>query len=516
MPTEFARDGDDEEPGATGSTCAVEHAHAGMTYAWVPVSRPPGSSVPLLFYADGTICHDFVRFLRCPLYQGKSGAWQMLHARAITRLWDYQARATRLDALPSPSTTSLVGDFVEALLYGTMQADGSDPSGLYWMPLGWSETHRYLQALIRFANFQAEEGRALGPAIATVAPRSGLQLWNSFQNKRAYSLLAHLKDFEGASERRTAPPPFARQLLGSRQASRPSPFPKPLEAAFWVNGILKRRRRDVVRGLCPHAVRDALLFWLLLYGGLRKSEPLHLFLGDVAPDPDRGATVWLHHPESGHAPDTTLTRSEYLRRTHGLIPRCRLAISDPMFAGWKSVALNESSRPRGRYDRVHWITRHAGRFFWGLHTLYVTQIRPKTARHPYYFVNLSRSAYGRPMTIDALDDAFARALRRLGLVPDASQGLSPHAMRHRYGHALVEGNIEPKAIQLCMHHKHPASHLIYTRPSPQQLTEALQKAYAKIEAGVADFDPSSLGIKWRSDPLGIFSTSNPDLPPLLV
>lgn len=487
-----------------------------MAYAWVPASVPPGSSVPLLFYPDGTICHDFVRFLRCPLYLGKSGAWQMLHARALTRLWNYQACAVRVGEQSSEATASLVGHFVEALLYGTMQADGSDPTGLHWMPLGWSETHRYLQALIRFANFQAEEGRARGPALLPSARPSGLALWESFQNRRAHSLLAHLKDFDGAAERRDSPPPFARQLLGSRQARCPSPFPKPLEAAFFVNGILRRRRRDVTRGLCPHAIRDALLFWLLLYGGLRKSEPLHLFLGDIEPDADRGATVWLHHPESGHAPDSKLTRSEYLRRTYGLFPRCRLAISDPMFAGWKSVALNESSRSRGRFDRVHWITRHAGRFFWALHTLYVTQIRPKTAKHPYYFVNLSRSAYGRPMTIDAIDDAFARALRRLRLLPDASQGLSPHAMRHRYGQALVEGDIKPKAIQLCMHHRHPASHHIYTRPSPQQLTEVLQKAFSKIEAGVADFDPSSLGIKWRSDPLGLFSTSNPDLPSELL
>jgi hypothetical protein len=120
------------------------------------------------------------------------------------------------------------------------------------------------------------------------------------------------------------------------------------------------------------------------------------------------------------------------------------------------------------------------------------------------------------MTRDAADDAFARATRRLGLSPDASLGLSPHAMRHRYAQDLVDLKLNPGAIQVCLHHRSPASQLAYTRPMPHQIARMFASVGEKIETGVADFDPSSLGITWRSDPLGIFTMTAPVIPPELM
>jgi integrase len=176
------------------------------------------------------------------------------------------------------------------------------------------------------------------------------------------------------------------------------------------------------------------------------------------------------------------------------------------------MLLNEDVRGLGQRARVHWRNPHVSRLFWDLHSVYLRHVRPVTADHPYYFVNLSGSGFGRPMTTDAVDEALSRALRRMHLRPDATRGLSPHAMRHRYAQALVDAHIPPQFIQICLHHRSLASQLTYTRPFPHQIAAALEAAAIRIDLGLADFNPSALGVKWRSDPLGIFSTTAPDIP----
>jgi integrase len=256
-------------------------------------------------------------------------------------------------------------------------------------------------------------------------------------------------------------------------------------------------------------VRDTLYFLLLMYGGLRKSEPLHIFLQDIEPDPEQpgSALVFLYHPESGPVHGERCRRTEYLRARYQLVPRNRLAVTDQLFAGWKSILLDEQTRLTGPRTRVYWRNPEAGCLFWQLHRVYMTLARPKRTSHPYYFVSLSGSGEGRPMTVDAVDDSFARALSRMDLSPDASAGLAPHCMRHLYAQELVDAGLDPAVIQMCLHHLSVASQIVYTRPTPGRLAEILAKAAEKIDRAQLDFDASSLGIRWKSDPLGIFATS---------
>jgi integrase len=342
---------------------------------------------------------------------------------------------------------------------------------------------------------------------------SDLKASFAFETRRSHSILAHLKDRDREASSRPAFIPFERDLARYHSDTRPIPFPESLEVAFFRDGLIRRRKRDVRGGLCPHIIRDVLYFLLLMYGGLRKSEPLHLFLQDVALDTEtgQGTSVFLYDPDHGVVHGERTQRSQYLAR-YGMVPRCRLGPSDPLFAGWKSLLLSESVYGGGRRTRVFWRNPDVGRLFWDLHKIYIEHVRPKLAQHPYYFVTLSGPQTGRPMTRDAADEAFARALHRLGLQPSASEGLAPHSMRHRYAQALVDLKLNPTAIQICMHHHSLASQIPYTKPLPGRLAAMLAAAAEKIEHGVADFDPSSLGIKWRSDPLGIFSATSPIVP----
>lgn len=481
--------------------------------AWVPVMRPPGAFFPVLFLPGGDICYEFYAFLRQPAMRGRSGTWQNTHARAVGLLYDFYAATRGSDCLPRlDHANALVSDFIEALLYGTLQPDGSDPTGLHWNPISPDRTCGLLQAVRRFCAFLEDESSLvkLDPAVTNRVT----SLRDDFAKamRRRHSILAHLKAAQDSTANYTFMP-FERLLSQGRGNGRPIPFPKRVEAAFFAKGMLGRRQRNRVRGVCPHVVRDMLFFMLLAYGGLRKSEPLHLYLQDIVSDPDQpgSALVFLYHPESGFVHGEAVRRSEYLRTRYQLVPRNRLALADPLFSGWKSMLLSEETRLTGPRTRVYWRNPQAGRLFWELHRIYIQAIRPKHTKHPYYFVSLSGQDVGRPMTIDSVDDAFRRALARMDLVPDASIGLSPHCLRHLYAQELVDAGLSSAFIQICLHHTSLASQAVYTRPLPSRVAEVLSRAAEKIDRGELNFDAASLGITWKSDPLGIFSTTAPEL-----
>jgi len=479
----------------------------------MPVTSPPGSALPVLFLPHGEICFEFYAFLRQPRTRGKSGTWKRLHAQAVMLLYDYLvAREPSLELHRGPAD-SFVSDFVECLLFGTVQPDGGDPTRLWWRPRSWRRVREMLLAITRFRDFLLGDDATL--AGASNPERIGwLRECFARDARKNNSMLAHLHTASSRPDFAAPLVPFERAFAHARHSGRPVPFPNRLEAPFFSSGILGRRKRNTTNGVCPHTLRDLLYYLLLLFGGLRKSEPLHLFLDDVHPDIEtgQGATVFLYHPEHGGVPGERRTRADLLRARYGLVPRCRLAHTDPLFAGWKSLAMEEDVPGLGPRSRVYWLNPLAGQLFWEAHRYYLAHVRSRFQHHPYYFVNLSGDGYGRPMTIDAVDESFGRALRRLGLSASAAAGLSPHAMRHSYAQALTEANLRPQIIQICMHHRCLSSQNVYTRPWPHQISSALSIAEAKIQRGIKDFDPSGLGLHWNSDPLGIFGLVDPRVP----
>ena len=185
----------------------------------------------------------------------------------------------------------------------------------------------------------------------------------------------------------------------------------------------------------------------------------------------------------------------------------------PQKAGWKTLLLDENVPRLGQRTRVYWQTSAIGHTFWELHSVYMRHERPAAATHPYYFVSLDRSSYGGPWTEDGAQDAFRRAMRRMGLEADSSAGLCRHAMRHRFAQYLVDLQVEPERIQVILHHQNAASQECYARCRPGDVARALEAAGRKTEGGLADFDPGNLGVHWRSDPMRIFRRSAVRPPP---
>src|SRR5262249_14351604 len=96
--------------------------------------------------------------------------------------------------------------------------------------------------------------------------------------------------------------------------------------------------------------------------------------------------------------------------------------------------------------------------------------------------------------IDAYQDAHARAVRRIGLVPAKMNGTTEHGHRHAYGQRARRGAVDNIVTQRGMHHKSIESQAVYTEPSISEVTSALERATEALASGqslpmVLDLEP---------------------------
>jgi len=229
------------------------------------------------------------------------------------------------------------------------------------------------------------------------------------------------------------------------------------------------------------SVRDKLLWILLGMGGLRASETLHLFLGDIGQASDGTAQVVIGDSQRGLYPvlpgsTVTQTTREALLLSQGLKPRDKLAKNDPLFAGWKGMLIEDG---KTLSSSVHWLLPEYGRYFWELHTQYLKCFRlliPQT--HPYYFVSLNKGSYGEPLKLSNLGSLFRAAAARIGVISPQN----PHSLRHFYGsfaHDILE--IPMPTVQHCMRHKSIASSEVYAKISSNTIREQLAAGHSRFQ-----------------------------------
>lgn len=215
------------------------------------------------------------------------------------------------------------------------------------------------------------------------------------------------------------------------------------------------------------SLRDKLYLLLLFFGGLRISEPLHLFASDVSVQADGTARVTLGHPQDGsyqwvgrdscrHAGN----RAGFLAERYSLGPRNLLAEKHPLHAGWKGMM---SDTPKRSESVVHWLREDASRLFAKLHSEYVRTIRGRLPdTHPYYFVNeRDGDFYGQPLKMSNVAKAFSRAATRVGL-SSKDDGVTPHGSRHFYGYYCASIlRLPVETTQKLMHHESILSTEVY-------------------------------------------------------
>lgn len=364
--------------------------------------------------------------------------WWSKSTLAVRLLLDYLTAHQAGDEDPK----ALCAAFAQRLTVGTVGADGSDPSGLFWSP----RQPQSAGELVRLAaDFCGWLGRDLyqPPAIP----------WRAAT--RAEELLAWAAWYQRKSS-----------VFHSRPFPVPVPVSPPPVASFPEERLHDLLLRGFVVPGCERNpwlterlnLRDVLITLLLHYGGLRLAEPFHLYAQDVIQDPWRPghAQVLLHHPHLGPAPADWQDaagqprrgyRATYLQDRYGLRPRPDYGIGNTLYASWADHALE----PDDHGFAVVWFPTWAGALFWQLWVFYQAQRAQRACAHPFAFV----SRDGSPYSTGAFHFQRRTALARIGLKAPAGPCFIPGAHRKAYKRALALAGVGPGDMQYALHHRRP-------------------------------------------------------------
>ncbi len=369
--------------------------------------------------------------------------------------------------------------FVHDLRFGTFR-DGRDDSGLNWTPVSDANLRRLSRCLLEFSDWLSLRFGAtmLNPIHNQATFTDQLIFWRRWDRRKAGSFLAHAKsrsraETEASQGRRM-------RLPGRRIGNLPEAKAFPVEyidALLW-RGFARKEHHGDARPWMRFHLRDILVTLLCLYGGCRESEPMHLWVDDVFVDPDDSelALVLIHDPEDGVADYTDpltgarrkTSRADFLQRhCGGRVPLNRE--TGRRHAGWKGALLTHRER---RAFQVFWIDREAGRLFLTLWRMYLLHARPLALQTPWAFLTKD----GQPLGVEAFSDAFAAAIRRIGLSPAKWAGTTTHGLRHRYGQWLNDLGVGDKEGQVALHHLNAKSQEIYRQVGVAQVAAVVRTA----------------------------------------
>lgn len=365
--------------------------------------------------------------------------------------------------------------FTSRLYTGTINDEGLDPSGLYWLPCSKQVARLHINALSRLTDWLAENYnlQSLNPLVKADGFTQRLN-YAAWYRKNQHDFLGHIKDKQINSTSL-----YARRVQGKRplgkQKQEAIEFPERYINDFYLNGLGGAKDRRV-------AIRDQLILLLMHGGGLRESETLHLWIEDVLIDPfdSNNVKVRIYHPEDGKAPNGwrgrsgKTTRAAYLKEKYALSPRNKLM--GKKHVGWK-VRVTDS---KDEYIEVHWFPTTYGKIFTKLWQDYTRLLTGIERHHPYAFISFHHSHLGKPYTLNAFHDSYCQALKRIELKPSKPDGLSPHSHRHSYGRRLYRAGVKDLVIKKCLHHASLDSQLIYTTPTTAEISASLNTAMQNL------------------------------------
>jgi GNAT superfamily N-acetyltransferase len=403
----------------------------------------------------------------------RSLTWMAKVTRSVRMFLEY------LQTNPAERDTyRLFQNFAQRLYTGTFDRQtGLDPSGLCWAPRSPQDASHIITQLSDFFDWLGEmrpEAARLNPRYAgwclRPANRRGCLPVPTQQGlPRPHLGSERIPRRDRASRARSTP-------AQGRQGGAASLPGRALRGTAG-QGILAAGRRDY-RGM---------LVTLLLHGAFRESEPFHLYIPDVFPDPTNptAAKVFIHHPSYGAAPADWRdqrgrprkgNRAEYLGHQFGLVPRTELM--DRRHAGWKG-----GMHDGAYYKQAYWFLPEYGEWFLHLWHRYLEQVARVERNHPFAFINLNREPLGGMYSLSQFNKAHAAACERIGLTVSKALGTTPHGHRHGYGRRLRNAGIDKTLIRRFMHHASLESQEVYTQANTREALAALEAAAQRLRAG---------------------------------
>lgn len=468
----------------------------------LPSKLMAAEHIPVIIISgrNGYFLTEAYEFFHDDRYFSRSLSWRMAIARTIGLFYDFFMASEAGDLGDAISQHKLVRNFLLAVAKGTIQQNGEDPTGLRWKPSSgeaYASRKSHLRTFLEALQDLVDE-RVVIPNRFTEASISA----RAYEFRKNRSLLFHIGNPKTDTGRRRG---GARSIgvITKKAPFNPDALLKLLEVGC-------RRKKSISdfydsKGnptLASEFNLNLLMATLLMAGGgLRQSELFHIFLEDVRPD-----VVWMYHPEEGKY-ETGKKRSDYLRDEYGRLPRNRVYGSQK--AGWKSFLITDGKRNRSRL----FLLPHYQELFYKAFYEYRRHIYPDNPKHPYLFVSTDNRTYGQPWTMQGLKDAFKAGMAKAGIAQSKFNDTNMHAFRNAYGQALISMNLSSLYIQEAMHHMSIESQKVYTRPSDDQVNEKLQEVAERMRAikGASSLNlptleaPDLIGLKYKSDPAGIFS-----------
>jgi hypothetical protein len=467
----------------------------GMPEGWT-------ARVLVLHRPDGTI-EVFLPLLKYFKAHQRASSWQDTAAQAIGLLWDYSIVSK--NRYPGRNARALFRDFATSLVAGTIGTDASDPTGLFWPATPYARCKSLIKAIEAFAGWWDYEERSsspITPAIVPLVPQTGehVAAMLRWSRQRERSMLKHITH---------APRTRKKSMVDHGSDPRghgpePVKFFPPEHAArlLWEGYRIPGSEREPNIFL-RYNVRNMMIALLDGWGGLRRSEGLHLWIQDVVEDRNNleHALVVLNHPAESKVefknPLTggveMLTRREFLKRQYGLLPRNEVTRGS-YHVGWKGMDLNQNYQAC-----VFWVDPDAGALFWALYWGYLNYVRtPIMAErallggryHPFLFVSARGGENGEgsvlpgePYSETAYERSHEAAVGRIGLPHRKYLGTTTHGLRHLYGQTLTELGVPPQVIKKGMHHRNYLSQAPYTVPDNAKTNQKLIEAQEKIDRG---------------------------------
>lgn len=425
------------------------------------ISDNSGASIemPVLMSVEGPVRSliDYCLSMR------RSLSWQEKLVRAVKLFCEY----LEVNALPGEEEWRLFRNFRNALMQGTINPEtGEDPSGLYWEGVGLRQTNFMITQLSDFFTWLGREDSPRAPKFNPHYTGNAYDQridQQAYQYHRSKAFLGHAWSTEPRGN-------HTRLTRGERTPKvfqrRPPMFPEERFEELLFKGFKVAGKYDY---------RGMLITLMLFSGGLRVSEPFHLYMADVQPHWDDPSTAFVavHHPSLGYAPNHWKNRTgqrgsrqEYLATEFGLVPRHLLRTK--LQAGWKHPALDDRW-----YMQVHWFPETYGQWFMQIWIYYLEQVASIQRNHPYAWINVDRNP-GGIYTISQYQKALQNAVERIGLVFGKSYGTTAHGSRHAYGQRARRAGIDPLIIQRIMHHCSPESQQVYTQPEIAEAMAAIR------------------------------------------
>ena len=404
----------------------------------------------------------------------RSMSWHNKFLRAARLFLQYATSGSN----PGDKEWQVFRNFANVLRSGTVDAkSGIDPSGLYWLPMHSRDIN---QIIVLLSDFFDWLGRGESPHAKNFNPEYQGNAFDqkidmlAYRFRRSKAFLGHAWSGE--------PIRHSRLVRGDRAPKifplRPPSFPEEKIEELLFSGFKIAGKHDF-RGMA--------ITCLLFGGGLRVSEPFHLYIDDVTPHWDDPTIpfVAIHHPTHGIAPNGWKnhagkfgTRKEYLASRFGLLPRNELR--GKLHAGWKHPALDDRW-----YMQVHWFPKGLyGKLFLQIWRRYLEQIASIERNHPFAWVNIAREPVGGIYTVSSYLKSLQSAVERIGLVYGKTHGTTAHGPRHAYGQRARQGQISEVIIQRIMHHSSPESQQVYTQPELKEAAEAVAQATELLAARV--------------------------------